>query len=211
MKIYTTTKLVVLTLLLTAAGFVFAENHPPFPDGSGPGPRHDRDREHGQFRQKGHRNKQMNEMHRKGMEAMNWLKEKDPKEFERLSALRKEDRPAFIKEMHNVMKEFMKEKHPEMVKMHEQYKKSNQKIKKLADKYKKAETAEEKVEIKTKLKQVLGKQFDSKQKLKSKEVKMLENRTSKLKESLETRLKNKESIIDTRLKSITEGKEAVEW
>ncbi len=211
MKIYTTTKLVVLTLLLTAAGFIFAENHPPCPDGSGHGPRRDRDRGHGQFRQEGHRNKQMNEMRRKGMEAMNWLKEKEPKEFERLSTLRKEDRPAFFKEMHNVMKEFMKEKHPEMLKMLEQYKKSNQKIKKLADKYKKAETAEEKAEIETKLKQVLGKQFDSKQKLKSKEVKMLENRTSKLKESLETRLKNKESIIDTRLKSITEGKEAVEW
>ena len=209
MKIYTTTKMVLLTLLLTSSGFIFAENHQPCPDGSGAVQR--RDCEHGQFRQEGPRSQQVNGTRRKGMEAMNWLKEKDPKEFERLSALRQADRPSFFKEMHKVMKGFMKKNHPEIVKMHEQHKKSNQKIKKLADKYKKAATAEEKAKIETNLKQVLGKQFDSKQKLKFKEVKKLENRTNKLKESLETRLKNKESIIATRLKSITEGKEAVEW
>jgi len=211
MKIYTTTKLTVLTLLLTASGLL-AEGPPACPDAPPPG--HD----NGQFRQKPRQRKggpgqnfRKDEMRKQGREAMEWLKEKDPEKFEKLNKLRHADGKAFFKEMHTVMKGFMKEKHPEMFKMHEQQKKNNQKIRKLGKQYEKAETPEEKADIEKKLKEVLVKQFDSKQKLKSKEVKKLESRTSKLKESLETRLKNKESIINTRFKSITEGKEAVEW
>jgi len=151
------------------------------------------------------------EMRRQGMEAMEWLKNKDPEKFEKLNALRKSDNRSFFKEMRNVMKEFMKEKHPQMFKMHEQNQKTRQKIKNLANKYNKAEDPEKKAEIESKLKETLAKQFDFKQKFKSKEIEMLENRTRKLKEALDARLKNKESMIDLKLKSITEGKESVEW
>ncbi len=216
MKTYTT-KLTILTLLLTVAGFVFAEDHPPCPDKRNPegekiqAGQHHRNRS-GKPEGRGKR-QNIDKMRRRGGEAMEWLKNKSPKKFEKLCQLKqnKETRGEFFKEMRNVMKEFMKEKNPEMFKMHEKDRKNNQKIKKLLTKFKKAEKPEKKAEIKTKIKEILANQFDFKQKMKTKEVNKLESRTSKLKESLELRLKNKESIVKTRLKSIIEGKEAVEW
>lgn len=211
MKTFTKTKLTVFTILLTSVGFVFAEEHPPFQDGAGCGHKTESFRKKKGQSDKDRKHKRMDMKHKMGRKPLEQLRKKDPEKFKKLMKLRQEDRPAFFKEMKDVMKDFMKEKHPEMIKFHEKHKGNQQKIMKLSDKYKKAEKPEEKIEIKTKIKSVLGKEFDLKQKMKSKEVKRLENRTNKLKQTLEDRQKNKESIVETKLKTITEGKEVVEW
>jgi len=224
MKTYTITKIAILTLILTASGIAFGEVLPP-PPHEVPGFEHvpcpEEVRERGRFRGRPEAHKRMEEtrwrrkhageMRRRGAEAMEWLKEKDPEKFEKLVELRQSGGRDFFKEMRGVMKEFMKEKNPEMFKMHEQNKKNRQNIKNLADKLKEAETTEEKVELEAKLKEALGKQFDFKQKLKTKELLKLENRIKKMKESLDARQKNKESMVEMAFKGITEGKEAIEW
>ena len=247
MKTYTTIKITVLTLVLTAAGFGFAEKPAPCQDCPNPeceqlgempfepgppeehrrmdnmrrGPEHrphgkmdERRRrdEHGpqaKMAEKGRRRE--NEMRRRGMAAMEWLKGKDPEKFEKLNKLHHSDNRAFFKEMRGVMKDFMKEKNPEMFKMKEQHQKTDQKIKKLLKRYKNAKDPEKKNEIAAKLKAALGKQFELKQEFKSKEIKKLERRTNNLKKSLETRQQNKVSIVETKFKELTNGKESVEW
>jgi uncharacterized protein YicC (UPF0701 family) len=82
---------------------------------------------------------------------------------------------------------------------------------KLSKQYRKASDDQEKGQITKKLKTVLSELFDLREKERSRRIKQLEQELARLKESLNNRKKNKDTIVQQRIDEITGKKENLEW
>ncbi|MEQ8186871.1 MAG: hypothetical protein ABRQ39_02775 [Candidatus Eremiobacterota bacterium] len=82
---------------------------------------------------------------------------------------------------------------------------------KLARKYRKAREEEEKGQISKKLKSILSELFDLREKERARRIKQLEQELARLKESLNNRKKNKDTIVQQRMDELTGKKENLQW
>lgn len=81
----------------------------------------------------------------------------------------------------------------------------------LAEEYRKVENEQERRKIKEQLRTILSEQFDLKEEEKSARIKKLEDEIARLKEELAKRKKNKEEIINMRLKDLLGESRYLEW
>jgi len=86
--------------------------------------------------------------------------EDNPKEYERLMKLRKDDPAAFRKEIHKRYEKQFKKENPEAFKRMQEMKKLKKNVGKLNKEYKKCEDADKKKEIKKQMKDLIGRAFD---------------------------------------------------
>ena len=82
---------------------------------------------------------------------------------------------------------------------------------KLSKQYRKTSGEQEKGQITKKLKTVLSELFDLREKERAKRIKQLEQELARLKESLNNRKKNKDTIVQQRIDELTGKKENLEW
>ena len=82
---------------------------------------------------------------------------------------------------------------------------------KLSKQYRKASGEQEKGQITKKLKTVLSELFDLREKERARRIKQLEQELARLKESLNNRKKNKDTIVQQRIDELTGKKENLEW
>lgn len=149
--------------------------------------------------------------HARMRESAEWLRANNPKEFERLQALHKENPDAFRKEMRRALQEYAKKEHPEQYKQFAKMRKSEERLQKLAKQYRAAQDPAEKTKIEQDMRTELEQQFAEKQKMRQQELEALEKRLNEFRASLLSREQNKEAMIDMRIKALTEGPDAVNW
>ncbi len=82
---------------------------------------------------------------------------------------------------------------------------------KLSKQYRKATGEDEKGQITKKLKTILNELFDLREKERTRRIKQLEQELTRLKESLNKRKKNKDTIVQQRLDELTGKKENLQW
>ena len=230
----------VFAMAIMFSGFVFANpsehdgnpegGHPPgMEEGNPPPPPEgrrggmDKDRHHdplmmgeghggkGHGEMRGKKNPKGNNMHGKMRKKIEKMRENNPEEFERLMRLRKEDREAFRKEIHKRYKEQFKKDNPEAFKKMQEMKKTQKKINLLNEEYQKCEDEDKKKEIKQQMKDLIGKAFDTTQEFREKEINNLEKKTKELRKKVKKRSKNKEEMVDLKLKALIDGEETVKW
>ncbi len=81
----------------------------------------------------------------------------------------------------------------------------------LAKQYRKATGEDEKGQITKKLKTILNELFDLREKERARRIKQLEQELTRLKESLNSRKKNKDTIVQQRIDELTGKKENLQW
>lgn len=149
--------------------------------------------------------------HARMRESAEWLRANNPKEFERLQALHKENPDAFRKEMRQALQEYAKKEHPEQYKQFAKMRKSEERLQKLAKQYRAAQDPAGKTKVEQDMRTELEQQFAEKQKLRQQELEALEKRLNEFRASLQSREQNKQAMIDLRIKALTEGPDAVNW
>jgi len=139
------------------------------------------------------------------------IREDNPKEYERLMKLRKNDLSAFKKEIHKRFKKQFEKENPEAFKRMQEMKKLKKNVDELNEKYKKGEDADKKKEIKKQMRDLIGRAFDITQEFREKKINNLEKKTKELRKSLRKREKNRKEMVDLRLKGLLDGEETVKW
>lgn len=141
----------------------------------------------------------------------NWLKEKDPKKAAELDALRTADPDAFGGQMREVVKQYMKEKHPDVVARIRELREAEQRTRSLVEQVRKEQDPTKKDEIRAALREELRKEFERRQRARKEEVAKLETRLGDLKAKLEQRTETKDELIEARMADLIEGQETREW
>ena len=159
----------------------------------------------------GKNNREGKDMHAKIRKKIEKMCKENPEEFERLMKLRKEDPKAFKKEIHKRYKEQFKKDNPEAFKKMKEMKETHKKIKLLNQEYQKCEDADKKKEIKQQMRDLIGNAFDVTQEFREKEINNLEKKTKELRKKVRKRGKNKDEMVDLRLKGLIDGEETVKW
>jgi len=178
----------------------------PPPENMQPGRRGGRGQHPSMMGKKAHRGM------RKKMEGkFKKMREDNPKEFERLMKLRKDDPAAFRKEIHKRFEKQFKKENPEAFKRMQEMKKIKKNVDALNKEYKKCEDADKKKEIKKQMRDLIGRAFDITQEFREKKVNDLEKKTKELRKNLKKRGKNKKEMVDLRLKGLIDGEETVKW
>ena len=137
--------------------------------------------------------------------------EDNPKEYERLMKLRKDDPAAFRKEIHKRYEKQFKKENPEAFKRMQEMKKLKKNVGKLNKEYKKCEDADKKKEIKKQMKDLIGRAFDITQEFREGKINNLEKKTKELRKKVKQRGKNKKEMVNLRLKGLIDGEETVKW
>jgi hypothetical protein len=135
--------------------------------------------------------------------AMSWLKENNPEEFKRLTRLREENPRALRQELGPMLQAYAKEKNPAQYKRLTEGRKHAQQMRAYAQEYRKETDPEKRTAIKQKMRTTLTDSFDKKQESREKELKMLEERIVKFRETLKQSNDNRQSIIDSQMKQWT--------
>jgi hypothetical protein len=91
----------------------------------------------------------------------------------------------------------------ELRELHEQDFKLEQEAVQLGDRYRKTKEASEKERLKGELKSLVEKHFEVRQKRRTLELEQLEKQLTQLKSSIESRQKNRQSLIDKRVGELT--------
>jgi len=149
--------------------------------------------------------------HARMRQSAEWLRTNNPKEFERLQALHKENPEAFRKEMRKALQEYAKKEHPEQYKQFAKMRKSEERLRKLAQQCCAEQDPAKKTKLEQDMRTELEQQFTEKQALRQQELEALEKRLTEFRASLQSREQNKEAMIDMRIKALTEGPDAVNW
>jgi len=149
--------------------------------------------------------------HARMRQSAEWLRTNNPKEFERLQALHKENPEAFRQEMRNALQEYAKKEQPEQYKQLAKMRKAEEHLQKLAQQYRNEQDPAKKTKLEQDMRTELEQQFAEKQKLRQQELEALEKRLSEFRASLQSREQNKEAMIELRVKALTEGPDAVNW
>jgi len=134
---------------------------------------------------------------------MSWLKEKNPEEYTRLTQLREENPRALQREIGPVLQEYAKEKHPDQYKRMLTGRKHAQQMRTYARRYRKETDPEKRAVLEKEMRTTLAETFDNKQQTRKEELKKLEERISKYKETLNKNSKSRQAIIDSQLKEWT--------
>lgn len=139
-----------------------------------------------------------------GMRALEWVKEQDEAAFGELMLLRDKDPHAFHEKMRDWMHRYMKEEQPALYEKIQARKKNREKIHALVEEYHSAETEDARADIQQKIRGIVSAEFDAYQKMQIQKIEQMEERLTDLKKQLETRSKNKEEHIESRVKKILE-------
>ena len=137
--------------------------------------------------------------HDRGGHWLNEMKEKDPEKFKKLMELREKDPEAFRKKM-------VQEYGERFRKSREEFDKTRKEIGELLKKYNEAASEEEKSSIKGQLKEKLTESFKKDLERRNDKVQKLEKYLVEIKEQIEERESNQESLINEQLEYLIQGK-----
>jgi len=146
-------------------------------------------------------------MHMHLTSCMEWLRTTKPDEFERLGALRVSNPEAFRQEMHNVVREYTKERFPEAYEHFRALRANEARLRQLAREYHATQDPDRRAELEQAIRNVLAEQFDAKEKERLHELEQLEKRLEEFRASLRERAKKKQELIDQRFKALQQGLE----
>ena len=148
---------------------------------------------------------------------MQFLQQKDPEEFERLSTLRKDDPEAFRNELaeklrhhrgkgregRHGMHNMMEENTPEMQAL-------TTELNKLSRSYKETDDPAEKEALRTTITDTVRELYELRYTARQEKLQEAEAKIQKLREHLAQRYENRDKIIERRVQELTDG-ELVEW
>jgi hypothetical protein len=143
--------------------------------------------------------------------AMEWLRREHPEKFERLVQMRRENPREFHEHMRNVLREYFRQQHPELMAHAEEQREQEHELQTLAAKYRETQTEEERAVVKSEMRGLLEKSFDQRQKVRKAELKKLEERIDEFRATLKAREENKKQMIEMRLKGLIDGEASVAW
>ena len=143
--------------------------------------------------------------------AMDWMRQERPEQFHELVRLRRENPPEFRERVRGVMREYFKQKHPDMYAHFKQQREQEEQLRTLAEKYRASTNAEERVAIQSEMRGLLEQSFAQRQQARMAELKKLEERLEEFRETLKAREDNKAELIEMRLKGLIEGDATVKW
>jgi hypothetical protein len=146
-------------------------------------------------------------MHMHLTSCMEWLRTTKPDEFERLGALRVSNPEAFRQEMHNVVREYTKERFPEAYEHFRALRDSETQLRQLVREYQTQQDPSRRAELEHAIRNVLAEQFDAKEKARLRELEQLEKRLEEFRASLRERANKKQELIDQRFKVLQRGLE----
>ena len=112
--------------------------------------------------------------------------------------------------MREWLEKYARETNPEQYERFIKMREHEQKMRVLARRYHAANSQAEKRELKKKIRAELIEEFEQRQQERSKELEKLEERLDKYRTTLKKREKNKEQLIETEVKRLTEEPQAVE-
>jgi hypothetical protein len=136
--------------------------------------------------------------------AMDWLKQNNPEEFNRLTQLKEENPRALRREISKVLQDYAKEKHPVQYKRMTQNRAHMKKMRELRQQYRSETDPQKRAEIEQEMRTVLADAFDKKQAARKQELEKLEERIKQFRETLKKNSEKKQATIDARLKDWTQ-------
>lgn len=151
----------------------------------------------------------------KEYELLEFIRERNSNEAEDLERLRNTNEMAYLKYLlalnYKTELEVVKESDPEK---YERYKKMQfleQEAKALAKTYQQKESDKDRKEIRKKLREILVDLFDYREQKREEEIVRLDEKLQELRKVLDERKKNKDAIVDRRLKELLGDMEHLAW
>ena len=135
-------------------------------------------------------------------EAMSWLQQNDPEEFNRLSQLRDKNSRILRREVGKVLRRYAQEKHPEMYRRLTENREHFRRMRSLAGQYHNETDPDKRAALAAEMKTVLGEAFDKKLASRRQELEKLEDRIRRFKETLKKSEEDRQKTIDTQFQRL---------